>query len=113
MLEEIDDNSWRELDELAQANNHQLWAPTHVIRKEGAVCGGVSIGGVPVVNVFFGPKIKARDTFIVQDAIEKEVVANGWGEYLVSLGPESPMYKHATKWGLRELGQTFLHYRKI
>ena len=113
MLEEITNETWEELSDLAIKHNHQLWAPTHVIRKDGIVCGGVSIGGVPLVNVFFAPQIKASDTFVVQDAIEKEVIANGWGECLVSLGPESPMFKHASKWGLQELGNSFLHYRKI
>jgi len=113
MLEKIDEASWKELDKLAQDNKHQLWAPTHVIRKEGVVCGGVSIGGIPLVNVFFANQIKASDTFVVQDAIEKEVRANGWEDYLVTLGEESPMYKHASKWGLVELGSTLLHYRKI
>ena len=113
MLEEITNESWKELDALAKENNHQLWAPTHVVRKEGVIVGGLSIGGVPLVNVFYGPKIRAQDTFIVQDETEKVIKENMWKDYLVSLSPDSPMYKHASKWGLIELGNTFLHYKKI
>ena len=113
MLEEITNESWKELDSLAKASDHQLWAPTHVVRKEGEVVGGISIGGVPLVNVFYGSKIRANDTFVVQSQVEEVIKANGWNDYLVSLSPDSPMYKHASKWGLIELGSTFLHYKKI
>lgn len=113
MLEVITDDSWAELDKLAREHNHQLWAPTHVIRKEDSIVGGCSIGGVPLVNVFFAPKIKAKDTFLVQDAIEEEVRLNGWTDYLLTLGPESPMYRHASKWGFRPLGNTFLHHKEV
>ena len=113
-LEPITDIAWVELDELAEKRQHQLWAPTHVITKGGKVVGGVSINGVPIVNAFYGQgDMNGRDCVQATRLVKEEVLSNGWNDFLVSLGPESPMYGHAKKMGLVELGESFLHYCKI
>jgi hypothetical protein len=113
-VEPITDESWEKLDRLARDQGHDLWAPTHVINRDGEIAGSVSIGGVPIVHPFFGKGIMSgRDCLNAASITRRIIMANGWNDFLVILGKESPMYKHASHFGLMELGENVIHYGKV
>ncbi len=82
------------LEEMLARDDHDAWAPTHVIEKDGEVLGSVSIDGIPLCTVFISSEVNSP-LVVRQVGKEMDRVLKSYGDkgYFVVAGPKSPVRK--------------------
>ena len=82
------------LVEMAKADGHDLWNPTHIIDKDGEMLGAVSIDGIPMCTVFLSSEVNSS---LVARQVGKEMdrIITSFGDknYFVAVGPQSAVHK--------------------
>lgn len=113
-IEEISKQTEGDLDALALEQGHQLFCPTHVLIKDGSVVGSMSIGGMPLVHLFYGVgKMGGRDV-LKANRLGRDLIASyGWEDFATFLPPSSPVFPYAERMGLVDLGWSRLHIGNV
>lgn len=112
-LRSIHQDDVNDLQELAKRDGHDLWAPTHIIEKDGEMVGSVSIDGIPMCTVFISQDV---DSPFALRSISKEIeeVMRNYGDrhYFIVAGPRSPAYRFLPKGGYVGFNTT-LWYKEV
>lgn len=97
----------------AKAASHAVPMPTHAFTRDGAIVGGVSLGGSVVVFGWFDPSLRARDTVSIINALENVCRLRGVGDALVPVATESPLLAHMEAMGYERLAPVVLFAKKL
>ena len=106
-----------ELRRLAQADNHEVIAPTHVFVKDGELAGCASVVSVPLVLPWFHTtRCKAADSLYMINQMEN-LVANilpvGSDLVCVPFVKGSPFEPHIERLGYVNAGAVNLTFKKV
>lgn len=109
----VSEKLWQDIVALADKDGHDIWAPTHAIVKDGRTIGGTSINGIPNIWCFYSSLMNGRDVLGANQMLRDLIKQNGWEDFLMALGPESPLAKHSKRFGLTHLGQASIYYGRV
>jgi hypothetical protein len=110
----VNESDLRELHAAASRDNHGVLAPTHCILKNGEIVGYLSVGGIPLVNLWLdSQQVKARDTLEVMAKGEDMAREMGWEHYITPCDPKSPLYRFVSKLGYQVLGSATFLLKKL
>ena len=99
--------------EAMRAQGHSLPSPTHAFRRDGAIVGGVSLGGAVAVLGWFDPQLRARDTAGLINAMENALRLSGAAELLVPVALDSPLLPHMPALGYVPLNPVTLFHKRL
>ncbi len=96
---------WEPLVAAAGKDNHLVLAPSHVVMKDNAYVGFLSLGNVPTVLAWLDTKqIQARESATIVAVFENILSAQGVGLVLLPLPTTSPFLPLVEKDGYVALG---------
>ncbi len=107
-LDRIKDlNEVVELAEKSRLENHGLFVPTHVIRKNGDVCGyfSVSSPGFPVTFAWLGQALGARESFSLITLVENLLALGGSKGCCLPVPENSPFFPLMESMGYQDGGK--------
>lgn len=103
----------RDLRERAAADDHVVLTPTHVVEKDGEIVGYLSIGAVPIVNVWMdSEKLGPRDSVAVLGQLDAVMDYAGQPLYYMPCDKASPFSPVMEKLGFARLMETQMFVRK-
>lgn len=112
-IRRIRDNEISELLERAADDNHVVLAPTHVVEKAGEIVGYLSVGAVPIVNVWMDSRrMGPADSVRVLSQLDAVMDYAGQPTYFMPCSQESPFHSVMDKIGFEHLMDTQLFVRK-
>lgn len=112
-IRRIEPNELQELRERAAQDDHVVLAPTHVVEKEGEIVGYLSIGAIPIVNVWMdSQRLGPRDSVAVLGQLDAVMDYAGQPTYFMPCDPSSPFHPVMEKLGFDPLMETQLFVRK-
>lgn len=98
----------------AARDNHMVLAPTHVMVRDGAPVGYLSLGGMMTVQCWFDSSIKnprhSKDMIRHAESIMRD---HGQRGYIVCCSEESPFTPNMERLGFEKLGATVLWQKKL
>ena len=98
---------------LAEADEHVVIAPTHVMLKDDEIVGYWSLGGIPVVSSWFdSEKLGPRDSMAALDQMESLMDTVSPGPYLLMCADNSPFFEQKERLGYKDLFNTNLIVRQ-
>lgn len=98
----------------AQADDHYLIAPTHVVKKGGEIVGYWSVSGIPHVHLWHdSQKVTPRDSCILRNMMDTKISDLGYATYIMYCEDKSPYMPHVEKLGFHTIGKTNLLTRRI
>jgi len=101
------------LRERAAEDDHVVLAPTHVVEKDGKIVGYLSIGAIPIVNVWMDSKqLGPRDSVAVLGQLDAVMDYAGQPTYFMPCDPSSPFHPVMEKLGFGSLMETEIFVRK-
>jgi hypothetical protein len=114
----IDERDYTALRQLAEADNHELIAPTHVFLKDGEIVGCTSIATVALVLPWFHTtQCLARDSvyFInqMENCVANILPASGSGLLCVPVVAASPFQQHIERLGYINAGPATVALKKV
>jgi len=98
---------YEKLLELAKADKHGVFVPTHPIYKKGELVGYFSIGQqyAPIVFAWLSTKdLKARESLSLVNMVENHVYLNGAQHICFPIPKESPFYELMESLGYKSAG---------
>lgn len=102
-----------ELRRLAAADSHVVLAPTHVVEKDGGIVGYLSIGAIPIVNVWMdSAQLGPRDSVAVLGQLDAIMDHAGQPLYYMPCDGESPFHPVMERLGFGPLMETEIFARK-
>lgn len=102
-----------ELVRLAAEDDHGVLCPTHLVVKDGAIVGYLSLDATPIVNVWLhSKKVRAVDSVALLRRLDEEMQARGKPEYVMPCCEISPFYPHMDRLGFNRLGAAVFHQRR-
>ncbi len=104
------------LVELAKADGHTVFNPTHLVTKNGHLSGYASIAvpGVPLVLCWLDTKqIHARDSKVLLNVVENHVALNGASGLFTPVLKSSPFHPHMEKFGYVNCGNYDLFLKTL
>ena len=88
----------------AAEDGHSVLEATHIIKKDGRICGFLAVGSVPM---FFGwlhsDRTTNRDSLTALEFVEAEAKAHGARFIFLPTGSESPLTPYLPKVGFHKL----------
>jgi len=88
----------------AAADNHAVFAPTHVIKTGDKITGYVSMGGIPLVHGWFDTRDQnALRTKRVLNEIDRKMLSHGHKWYQTVLEDTSPFVSVADRLGFKRV----------
>ena len=105
-IKELDNASdLYDLQNLLLEEEHPMVNPTHCIKRDGIVTGGLGIGGCIPVQFFLSKKHENfLDILTIKRYITDYCKRNGQRNIVLQIGPESPGYKIMQKLGATYIG---------
>jgi len=83
----------------AEADEHIVLNPTHMLVRNNEVIGGWSLGGTPLVTIWnHTQKISARDTMMMNPVLDS-IMKQQTTSYLIACTESSPYNKYMEKLG--------------
>jgi hypothetical protein len=93
----------------AQADNHTVLFPTHVVEKDGTVAGYASICNTPILHVWLDSRrISPRDSLMLWKRGEQIVKTKGYGSVILPCANTSPFYPLMERQGYSPIIDTTL-----
>lgn len=97
----------------AQADQHMVLNPTHVMLKGGKIVGYLSLNGLPMVHCWFDSQNKhALDSLKMMEHGVTAFRERGVRDFTVACADNSPFSPHMERLGFKKLGTTTL-WRKV
>ena len=101
----------------AEADNHVVLAPTHLVVRGGEILGYASVGAVPLVLTWLdSKKVKARDMMYLVNLAENMVGTAGQaqaGVVCVPCAEDSPIYPHMGALGYEQYGRVMFNLKRV
>ncbi len=102
-----------ELRERAAQDDHVALWPTHVVEKDGEIVGYLSIGAIPIVNVWMDSRqLGPRDSLSVLGQLDAVMDYAGQPTYFMPCDAASPFHPVMEKLGFGSLMETEIFVRK-
>ncbi len=104
------------LVELAKADGHTVFNPTHVVTKSGHLAGYASIGtpGTPLVLCWLDTKqVRPRDSVSLLNIVENHVALGGATALITPVLKTSPFYPHMERLGYENCGTYDLFIKNV
>lgn len=102
------------LQRQANADNHPVIAPTHVMLKGGQIIGYLSLGGLPTVHAWFDSHHKhAADSLKMIEHGETALREKGVRTFGICCAENSPFQPHMERLGFRLLGATQVWVKEL
>jgi len=99
----------RDLVAQAQADNHCVLNPTHVMMRAGKIVGYLSLNGLPIVHCWFDSKaVHVLDSLKMIEHGQTVFREHGVRDYTVACAEHSPFTPHLERMGFTKLGTTVL-----
>lgn len=101
------EEEFQQLVDLALADNHGVFAPTHPVRKGGKLVGYFSINpkAVPIVFAWLSTKeVSPRDSFSLINVVENHVALAGANAICLPVPRSSPFYEVMLSMGYKHSG---------
>jgi hypothetical protein len=112
-VRQIREGELQALIEAAAADRHVVLGATHVVEKEGQICGYLSLGVVPVVNCWMDSKrLKVRDSVQVFNTLDSLMEQLGMPRYLMPCAEDSPFREYMGKADYEPVCDTTLFLKK-
>ncbi len=98
---------FNELVEKSKSDNHGVYAPTHIVKKNGEVLGYFSIAAsVPIVLAWLSTqKVQPRDSISLINSVENHVAMGGASHVAFPVPKSSPFHEHMEKLGYKPAGE--------
>lgn len=109
------DEDIKHLRDNALAENHDIFYPTHIAKKNGIIVGYFSIGtpGFPMVPCWFGNSLSPRDSFSLVNSVENHVALSGAYGVGFPVPKDSPFYPLMESMGYRSVGEYTFFVKKF
>ncbi len=102
-----------EVELAAKADAHRVVGATHLILQEDRVVGYVSLGGIPLMNVWVDKdRVKVRDSLGLMQAAEA-ILAEHHGAVMTPCMESSPFHKLMPGLGYETLGTTTMFVKRL
>jgi hypothetical protein len=102
------------LKRMAQADDHFVFAPTHVTMKNGDYVGFLSIASIPMVLTWQDTnKVKAIDSIQILKYIEGAISQMGSNLICVPCSPNSPYRSYMERFGYNKFGNCDMFAKTI
>lgn len=102
------------LEAAAQADNHGVFLPSHLITRDAEIVGYLSIGQAPTIFTWLHTKkMNVRDTVGVLNFYENFVACNGHRIVTVPCMADSPLHPYMAKFGYTAVCPTTLFVKKL
>ena len=112
-IRRMESSELQELRERAARDDHVVLAPTHVVEKGGEIVGYLSIGAIPIVNVWMdSTQMGPRDSVAVLGQLDAVMDYAGQPAYYMPCDKGSPFYPVMDKLGFGSLMETEIFVRK-
>jgi hypothetical protein len=98
--------------EAAAGDGHGVMFPSHAVVKGGEVVGAFSVGNCPLVTMWLGPKVGARESFGLMNSVECLVSGRGSDRGAVLVSKSSPFYRFMSDLGFEEQGEMAVFTKK-
>jgi hypothetical protein len=103
-----------ELRKRAALDNHGVWYPTHLIKKDGEISGYVSVCTTPIVNVWLdSKKLVARDSVQLLNTLENVMRMTGRQDYVMPCSPDSPFFPNMQRLGYSVMGENVWFHKDL
>ena len=97
----------------AKADAHRVVGATHLILQEDRVVGYVSLGGIPLMNVWVDKdRVKVRDSLSLMQAAEA-VMAEQHAAVMTPCMESSPFHSLMPALGYEALGKTTMFIKRL
>lgn len=104
----------RQLQTQANAEQHPVLAPTHVMMKGDEIVGYLSLAGLPMVQAWFDSQHKvASDSLKMIEHGETIFREQGVQAFGLCCAEESPFTPHLERLGFRKLGATVVWLKNL
>jgi hypothetical protein len=102
------------LERAAARDAHGVWYPSHLIRKNGAIAGYLSICQTPIVNVWLDSKqVQARDSIQLLNTLENVLRMTGRDSYIMPCAKTSPFYANMDRLGYTAVGENVWFHKNL
>lgn len=103
----------KELERVANDDNHVVIRPSHVVWKEGQIAGCISMGALPLILPWLHTKlISPRDSVNMLNLVEGILRGTGHTEWCMPCVAHSPYFKYMEAFGYINCGLTTLFVKK-
>lgn len=103
----------QELCAAAKADDHLVVSPSHILRKNGEVCGYFS-AQVPAVHIWASTKLMtAGDSMASIATMESLMDSAGHSSIIVPCNDQSPFFPLMERMGYTKLWPTVLFYKQL
>lgn len=104
-IEVITEEDYWVLDDLLREEKHPMVRPTHVIKRDGNVTGGLSIGSSIPISMFLSKKYENKlDILSIRRFVSSYCDSISNNHLLVHVGPTSPGWPILEKMGATYVG---------
>ena len=111
-IRRIREDEREKLAELAAADDHIVLFATHVVEKNGEIVGYLSIGAVPIVNLWMDSKrVKSNDSIAVIGQLDAIMDDSGTPTYFMPCDEKSPYQPYMERSGFEAILKTVLHIK--
>lgn len=109
------DEEIKTLRQNALAENHDIFFPTYLVRKDENIIGYFSVGtpGFPMSPCWFGERLSNRESFGLINTVENIVSLGGALGHIFPVPAESPFHPLMGDLGYRTLGKYELFVKKF
>ena len=96
----------------AAADGHAVYAPTHLVQRDGQIVGGLSLGGLPLLFLWLDTqRVTPRETYQVWSAAAAEL--RGRGPVIVPCTDASPLRPYLERLGGQRVGTAHLYLKEF
>ena len=111
-IRRIREDEQEKLVELAAADDHIVLFPTHVVEKNGEIVGYLSIGAIPIVNLWMDSKrVKSTDSIAVIGQLDAIMDDSGTPTYYMPCSENSPYHPYMERAGFQAALKTNLYVK--
>ena len=95
--------NWQKAYDLAVAQEHDMWAPTHAIKVDNQVQGHIGLGSIPLVTLHYNCDLNAPLSLReVQKRGQQILEDYGHDKHFIVVPPVSPAYPLMPTLGYKE-----------
>lgn len=114
IITQIKQSEFNDLRTAAALDNHAVWYPTHIIKKNGAINGYISICNTPIVNVWLDSKtLVARDSVQLLNTLENVMRMSGRQDYVMPCSKDSPFFNNMSRLGYSVMGENVWFHKDL
>lgn len=102
------------LGAFANADNHCVLYPTHLVTDAGSTIGYASVLATPIVNVWLDSKrVSALVSARLLGMLDQALRFSGQRGYVMPCSKDSPFFPHMGRLGFSVMGENVWHFKDL